>query len=169
MRKSFTTTALALFLVPMALAAQGSRTGSGAASAQLLFGSRLVAAGSIEILHGGAELVVTSVEHAVDGVRVVLAPPLRVSAQGLGVSRSITVELTLEAWDLASSALHASGHAAATSLLVAGDLVRVVALEGSAVLAYPASVGVALVVSGVVIGVILEESFHHLFHHGLHP
>ena len=160
--------AVAAILVASPASAQ-SRGGSRTGSALLGGGSELVVAGSVEMLHGGAELVVTSVETTAEGVRLVLSPVAHAASQSLEVSAEVVVEVSLEAWEAALSARRAAASGLELSAIVAGELVEAVALHGAVAGAGGTSVlGLALVIGDVVLGIVAHDELQSLVGHAVH-
>lgn len=113
-----------------------SRAGSQTASELLVGGSELVAAGSLELLEGGATLVVTSATETGGKVRLVLEPVARGVSSGADLSRSITIEISSAAWESAKATgawSARTGSAIAEELsAVVGETVEAVAILASA-------------------------------------
>ena len=171
------TAAILLLGVAVPTLAQDSRAGSEAASRLLDNGSHLVAAGSTEILQGGAELVVTSAKATAKGLSFVVEPVANATSAAAETSAAVTIEISQAAWEQAVSALEASGHAAVASSRMVGHVLEAVALTGSEVaaaglaseVAEASVLGLALVVGDVVIGVLPEAKLLALLGHGKHP
>lgn len=142
-----------------------SGTGSRAASNLLFAGSELVAAGSTEILHGGSDLVVTSVEKTTDGLKLFLRPLADAASEAAELSATLSVEVSQEAWQAAQRAARASGAVAHDLAIVIGDVVEVVALTTSGT---ASAVGFVLLVGDVVLGIVAQDELLPLLGHSLH-
>lgn len=152
-----------------------SRAGSRAASDLLAGGSELIAAGSVELLQGGAELVVTSAVATGNKVQLVVAPVAGGVSQAADFSRTLTIEISLQGWEmLRSSAVNGSVIASELSAVI-GSAVESVALttsagavDASTVAASAAVLGYVLSVEGVVIGVVPLPALERLLGHREH-
>lgn len=158
--------------VPLAASPAGaqSQVGSRTASSLLSGGSALVVAGSTEILSGGGELVITSVEASAHGVRLVLRPVANAASQAGELAAYVTVEISQAAWEAATSAARAGARGLEASAIVAGHLVEAVALHGSEAgsAAAGSAVGVALVIGEVVVGIVAEAELAAMMGHRHH-
>lgn len=151
-------------------AAAQSQVGSQTASSLLGGGSALVVAGSTEVLSGGGELVIASVETTAHGVRLVLRPVANAASQAGELAAYVTVEISQAAWEAAASAARAGGRGLEASAVAAGHLVEAVALHGSEVgsAAVGSALGVALVIGDVVVGIVAEEELAAMMGHRHH-
>ena len=167
---------VALFFlgVTTQLSAQ-SRTGSKAASELLVGGSELVLAGSVDLLQGGGGLVVTSAVKTGKTVKLVLAPVARGVSGAADFSKTLVVEISVEAWEIARASASAGAALAGELVSVVGATVEAVALTtsvvgvaASTVAASAVVLGYVLVVEGIVIGVVALPVLEPLLGHRVH-